>query len=132
MEPPRVSSPPAFISEIVGNRVLPHATAAAGSPLRAALRALASDPRSRVCLVLDFDGTLAPIVANPASAAPSVSVQKLLARLSTSPRAAVALLSGRAVATLRARVGLPPAAARRVAWAGAHGGECDGAGAVRG
>ena len=110
--------------------LLPHALAAE-SPLHAALRALAA-PHSSVCIVLDFDGTLAPIVSDPAAAAPSTACRDLLTRLSSSPRATVALLSGRAVATLRARVGLSPAVALRVAWAGSHGGACDGAGAVRG
>jgi trehalose 6-phosphate phosphatase len=78
-----------------------------GSPEHAArLRRLvgrvASDP-SRAALVLDFDGTLAPIVAEPARAAPLAGVVPLLHELAR--RAAlVAVVSGRPAAFLSERL----------------------------
>ena len=70
-----------------------------------AAEALAADP-ARSGLVLDFDGVLAPIVADPtASALPdrvAASLERLAGRLGL-----VAIISGRPVAFLTERVGLP-------------------------
>jgi trehalose 6-phosphate phosphatase len=59
---------------------------------------------ARTALCLDFDGTLAPIVPDPETAAPLPGVPALLARLARR-FAAVALISGRPVAYLAERVG---------------------------
>jgi trehalose 6-phosphate phosphatase len=70
-----------------------------------AATALAADP-GRSGLVLDFDGVLAPIVADPtASALPApvaASLRKLAGRLGL-----VGIISGRPAAFLAERVGLP-------------------------
>jgi trehalose 6-phosphate phosphatase len=53
----------------------------------------------------DFDGTLAPLVDDPARARALPSSETALLRLAASPRTTVALVSGRSVASLRAGVG---------------------------
>ncbi len=58
-------------------------------------------------LFLDFDGTLAPIVADPASARPLPGVPELLARLAAR-LGLVAVVSGRPVAYLVDVLGAPP------------------------
>lgn len=84
-------------------------------------------------ICLDFDGTLAPIVPNPDSAAPSATCLKALIHLAESRIATttVAVISGRSVEKLRKLMGANLAAAPRIVWAGAHGAEAD-AGAVGG
>jgi trehalose 6-phosphate phosphatase len=70
-----------------------------------AVEALAADP-GRSGLVLDFDGVLAPIVADPTTSAlpdrAAASLERLAERLGL-----VAIISGRPVAFLAERVGLP-------------------------
>jgi trehalose-phosphatase len=73
-------------------------------------------PASRWLVVLDFDGTLSPIVEHPDHAAPAagaVDAVRALAAVTT-----VAVVSGRPVADLRARLGDLP-----VTFAGGHGAE---------
>jgi trehalose 6-phosphate phosphatase len=70
-----------------------------------AVEALAADP-VRSGLVLDFDGTLAPIVADPTTSAlpgrVAASLERLAGRLGL-----VAIISGRPVTFLTERVGVP-------------------------
>ncbi len=70
-----------------------------------AIEALAADP-ARSGLVLDFDGVLAPIVADPTTSAlpdrVSASLGRLAGRLGL-----VAIISGRPAAFLAERVGVP-------------------------
>lgn len=77
------------------------------SVLRGAPGALLRDyARSHVLLGLDFDGTLAPIVAHPARARMRPSTRRLLARVAALYPTAV--VSGRALADVAARVrGVP-------------------------
>jgi trehalose 6-phosphate phosphatase len=65
-------------------------------------------------LFLDFDGTLAPIVDDPAAAAAPGTTLDLLARLAS--RMPVFVVSGREIADLRPRVPVPG-----IALAGSHG-----------
>lgn len=65
-------------------------------------------------LFLDYDGTLSPIVADPATAHLSADVRNTLATLAQ--RWPVAIISGRALDDLRERVGL-----ENLAYAGSHG-----------
>jgi trehalose 6-phosphate phosphatase len=67
---------------------------------RAALAPLVEDP-ARSVVVVDFDGTLAPIVADPPAAAPLPGALEVLARL-VGRAGRVAVVSGRPVAFLRA------------------------------
>jgi trehalose 6-phosphate phosphatase len=78
--------------------------------------ALAALARSRALLAFDFDGTLAPIVALPDNARVPLPVAQRLARLAA--RRPLAIVSGRRVEDLRARLGFEP---RYVV--GSHGGE---------
>jgi trehalose 6-phosphate phosphatase len=72
---------------------------------RTALEALAADPE-RAGLVLDFDGVLAPIVADPTTSAMPDRVARSLARLAGG-LGLVAVISGRPVSFLQERVKAP-------------------------
>lgn len=69
----------------------------------------------------DFDGTLAPIVSNPADARPLPHAADALLALAGLPSTSVALVSGRALATLRELSSMPHA----VNLIGSHGAEFD-------
>lgn len=79
----------------------------------------------RMLLALDFDGTLAPIVPTPDEAALLPSAHTALARLLQRADTIVAVVSGRALADVRTRVGLDA-----VHYAGNHGLEIEGPGGV--
>lgn len=68
----------------------------------------------RIAVFLDFDGTLSPIVDDPAAAQPAAGVRVTLARLVE--RCAVAVISGRDVADVGERV-----AVDHIWYAGSHG-----------
>ena len=72
---------------------------------RTALEALAADP-GRAGLVLDFDGVLSPIAADPTTCVMSDRVARSLARLAGG-LGLVAVISGRPVAFLEERVQTP-------------------------
>ena len=74
--------------------------------------------RKRVLLCLDFDGTIAEIVWDPAAARPVSGVSKTLAKLAARrDRIALAIVTGREVAKLRQMLSVP----RGVALSGLHG-----------
>lgn len=77
----------------------------------------------QILLALDFDGTLADIVPDPADAALPESRLKLLETLNNQPRFAVAIVSGRSLEDLKGRVDLSD-----IAFAGDHGLEIAGPG----
>ena len=77
----------------------------------------------QILVALDFDGTLAEIVPDPADAALPYSLLKLLEALNNQPRFAVAIVSGRSMEDLKRRVNLSD-----VAFAGDHGLEIAGPG----
>lgn len=79
----------------------------------------------RMLLALDFDGTLAPIVPTPDEAAILPSAQAALGRVLERTDTIVAVVSGRALADVRMRVGFDT-----VHYAGNHGLEIDGPGGV--
>lgn len=87
--------------------------------LRGALDAAARLPR--LLIACDYDGTLAPIVANPADARPLPTASAALEALATRPGVTVALISGRALAVLRELSGVSAA----VHLVGSHGSEFD-------
>lgn len=74
-------------------------------------------------LLSDYDGTLSPIVADPARARLRRKVRQDLRRLARSPRVRLGILSGRALRDLQRRVGVP-----RAIYAGCHGFEAKGPG----
>jgi trehalose 6-phosphate phosphatase len=84
-----------------------------------ALDAAAATPR--LLVASDFDGTLAPIVDNPADARPLPRAADALIALAGLPSTGVALVSGRALAVLREYSGMPAA----VHLVGSHGAEFD-------
>jgi trehalose 6-phosphate phosphatase len=67
-------------------------------------------------LLLDYDGTLAPIARVPEEARVPAPMKSLLRRLSRSSRLTVALISGRPLANLRQLVGV-----RNLTYVGNHG-----------
>jgi trehalose 6-phosphate phosphatase len=77
----------------------------------------------RIVLLLDFDGTLAPIVSRPEAAEMSPETRAALDRLLASPGVQAAVISGRGAADARARARLG-----EIAYAGNHGMEIYGPG----
>ena len=84
-----------------------------------ALAALARVPT--LLVALDFDGVLAPIVHDPSSSRPLPGSAAAVRELADLPTTTVAMLSGRALADLRAVSGFGPP----VRLVGSHGGEFD-------
>ena len=74
-------------------------------------------------VILDYDGTLTSIVPSPRAATLAPSVRATLARLSERDHARLAILSGRALADVRARVAVDD-----VIYGGCHGLEIEGRG----
>jgi trehalose 6-phosphate phosphatase len=73
----------------------------------------------RLLVTSDFDGTLAPIVNNPADARPLAAAAAALVALADLPSTATALISGRALDTLRSLSSMPDS----VHLVGSHGAE---------
>lgn len=80
----------------------------------------------RLVLLLDFDGTLAPIVSRPEDAAIPPETRSALDRLLDRPGVEAAVVSGRGMADARDRARIPG-----IAYAGNHGMEIEGAGIHR-
>ncbi len=74
-------------------------------------------------MILDFDGTLAPIVRRPAAARLDPKVRGTLRRLAAQSRIGLAILSGRSLPDIKRQVGLT-----RVIYGGCHGLEIEGPG----
>ncbi|MBI5473059.1 MAG: bifunctional alpha,alpha-trehalose-phosphate synthase (UDP-forming)/trehalose-phosphatase [Ignavibacteriae bacterium] len=64
--------------------------------------------RSRRILLLDYDGTLTPLVSHPAAARPTQELLQLITSLATVPGNSVVLISGRDKETLQAWFGALP------------------------
>jgi trehalose 6-phosphate phosphatase len=75
----------------------------------------------RLVLLLDFDGTLAPIVARPEEAAMLPATRVAVERLLAMPGVEMAVVSGRGMGDARERAALPG-----IAYAGNHGMEIEG------
>lgn len=69
-------------------------------------------------LLLDYDGTLAPIAATPDQAAPLPGTASLLERLTDRPRTSLAIVTGRTIADVRRLLDLSQAT-----YVGLHGAE---------
>ena len=80
----------------------------------------------RLVLLLDFDGTLAPIVERPELAAMPDATRRALDRLRALPGVEAAVVSGRGLADVRERAAIPG-----IAYAGNHGMEIHGPGIDR-
>lgn len=72
--------------------------------------------RKALAILLDFDGTLAPIVAVPEEASLPAPIRDTLHRLTGAPETVVAVVSGRALDDIRGRVAIDG-----VVYAGNHG-----------
>ncbi len=85
---------------------------------------LGADSPGPPAVFLDFDGTLTPIVSTPDKARLAPQMRDLILRLKKKTR--VAVISGRSLSDIRARVGIPD-----LIYAGNHGAEIwDGGGVV--
>jgi trehalose 6-phosphate phosphatase len=71
-----------------------------------------------IALLLDFDGTLAPICSHPSEVRIPPSTRRVLRRLARHPRVRVFIISGRRLPDVRRHVGI-----RRIAYLGLHGWE---------
>jgi trehalose-phosphatase len=87
--------------------------------LRAAVLRVARVPN--LLVACDYDGTLAPIVADPAKATPSPESVAAIRALSSLPQTTVGVISGRALRDLAALSRLPA----EVRLVGSHGSEFD-------
>lgn len=87
--------------------------------LQRALTEAAQTPR--LLVTSDFDGTLSPIVNNPADARPLPEAARALIALADVPATAAALISGRALEVLRSLSSMPDT----VHLVGSHGAEFD-------
>jgi trehalose 6-phosphate phosphatase len=74
-------------------------------------------------IFLDFDGTLAPVVNDPTLASMPPETQRALTSLAGLEKVSLAIISGRALADLETRIGLP-----NLIYAGNHGLEISGPG----
>ena len=80
----------------------------------------------KLVLLLDFDGTLAPIVARPDIAEVPARTRSALQALRQRPDVDMAVISGRGLADVRERVAI-----EGIAYAGNHGMEIEGPGVAR-
>jgi trehalose-phosphatase len=78
---------------------------------------------NHILLLSDYDGTLTPIVDKPELATLPQETRKLLRRLAKNRRYTVGIISGRALADLKSKVGL-----EGIIYAGNHGLEIEGFG----
>src|SRR5437667_6410247 len=94
-------------------------------PLFNHLPRIASEVESagNLLIFLDFDGTLAPVVNDPTLASIPPETLRTLTSLAGLEKVSLAIISGRALADLKARVGLP-----NLIYAGNHGLEISGPG----
>lgn len=81
--------------------------------------------RRKIMVGLDFDGTLSPFVRRPSKARLPSRMRRLIAGLARRPRVRLAIISGRSLKDIKARVGL-----RGVYFSGNHGLEIQGPGLV--
>ena len=72
--------------------------------------------QDKLALLLDYDGTLAPIAPHPDMAIIPNETQRVLERLSNCPDVYVAIISGRSIASVKSMVGI-----ENITYAGNHG-----------
>ena len=86
-------------------------------------RLAATHTKARVALLLDFDGTLLPIMKDPDKCYLSPDTRRLLESILSSGKAVLVVLSGRSLSDLRKRLSI-----RGAFYAGSHGVEISGPG----
>ncbi len=79
--------------------------------------------RPRAAILLDYDGTLTPLVSHPAEARLSSATREALAHVAASPRLDLVIVSGRALDDVRAMVGI-----EGLTYVGNHGLQIEGPG----
>ncbi len=99
-----------YARHLLASRVTSHAVLESADQIR---RRIKGRP---LALLLDFDGTLTPIVPSPDRAMLSGGVRETLSNLAGRPETLVAVISGRSLEDIRQRVGLP-----KLIYAGNHG-----------
>ncbi len=104
---------------LIGDGEHPEDLGVLPADLQRALDSIARTPR--LLVTCDFDGTLAPIVSDPADARMLPDAAAALTALADLPDTAVALVSGRALGVLRTLSAMPPS----VHLVGSHGAEFD-------
>ena len=103
---------PVLLAQCAGDGIKPH-VAAVLKRVAARLR-----PASHVAVLLDLDGTLAPLRRRPGEVVVGPAVRRALERLVRAPRTRVYVISGRRLADVRSRVGVDG-----VGYLGLHGWE---------
>ena len=93
------------------------------APVRQAVADIARTPR--LLVVCDYDGTLAPIVADPAQAVPRPESVAALRALGALPDTTAGMISGRALRDLAALSGLSGDPSAGMHLIGSHGAEFD-------
>jgi len=98
----------AFLSALEAAEAPARAEVAPSPPVRvaAAIERIAAAPR--ICLLLDYDGTLVPFASTPELARPDEGLLDLLGRLAALPGVAVHVVSGRRRASLERWLGALP------------------------
>ncbi len=93
-----------YLSALEGSRdLLTEASARLPREVLATIEEIVDTPR--LLVAVDFDGTLAPIVDDPAAATPTVEAMIALHKLAALPATEVAVISGRAIAKLPTLLG---------------------------
>ncbi|XP_011190012.2 uncharacterized protein LOC105216943 isoform X2 [Zeugodacus cucurbitae] len=72
--------------------------------------------KTKLALLLDYDGTLAAIADNPKNTFMNVDMEKLLNRLALHPQIFLSIISGRGLRDVQSRVGI-----KGITYAGNHG-----------
>ena len=70
----------------------------------------------RLCLLLDYDGTLAPIASHPDLTVLPDETKQILERLSKMPDVFMGIITGRSIPDIKQKVGIPG-----ITYAGNHG-----------
>jgi trehalose 6-phosphate synthase/phosphatase len=99
-----------YARHLLASRVTTHAVLESAAQIRSRIRG------RPLALLLDFDGTLTPIVSSPEGAMLAGGVRETLSKLAGRPDTLVAVISGRSLEDIRHRVGLP-----ELVYAGNHG-----------
>jgi trehalose 6-phosphate synthase/phosphatase len=95
-----------FLADLEAIALAPPALLSAAAELEQAFQQLMAAKHRT--LLLDYDGTLAPIAALPSLAAPGAQLMTLLSRLADAPRTAVHIVTGRSQDQIEAWLGSLP------------------------
>ncbi|XP_037959986.1 probable trehalose-phosphate phosphatase C isoform X2 [Teleopsis dalmanni] len=74
------------------------------------------NPEKKLAILLDYDGTLAPIASNPNKTAMPIECEILLNKIASHPKVFLAVISGRGIKDVQEKVGIA-----NITYAGNHG-----------